>query len=105
MAVAVDVVESLAAKFSALLPYLDERQRRLYLGSEARVLGHGGITAVATAAGVSRQMVALGVQELEAGGGPDGRVRRVGAGRKPMSETDSGLKGGAVVASGARVAG
>jgi len=61
MAVAVDVVESLAAKFSALLPYLDERQRRLYLGLEARVLGHGGITAVATAAGVSRQMVALGV--------------------------------------------
>jgi DDE family transposase len=92
MAVAVDVVESLAAKFSALLPHLDERQRRLYLGSEARVLGHGGITAVAAAAGVSRQMVASGVQELEAGGGPRGGVRRAGAGRKPVSETDPGLK-------------
>jgi len=92
MAVAVDVVESLGAKFSALLPHLDERQRRLYLGSEARVLGHGGIPAVAAAAGVSRQMVASGAQELEAGGGPRGGVRRAGAGRKPVSETDPGLK-------------
>jgi hypothetical protein len=34
----------------------------------------------------------LGVQELEAGGGPDGRVRRAGAGRKPVSVTDLGLR-------------
>ena len=33
----------LAAKFGALLPHLDERQRRLVLGAEARWLGHGGI--------------------------------------------------------------
>ena len=46
MAVAVEVEESLAAKFPVLLPHLDERQRRLYLGSEARWLGHGGIEAV-----------------------------------------------------------
>ena len=60
MAVAVEVEEALAAKFPVLLPHLDERQRRLYLGSEARSLGHGGIEAVARAAGVSRQMVAAG---------------------------------------------
>jgi hypothetical protein len=92
MAVAVDLVESLAAKFAALLPHLDERQRRLYLGSEARVLGHGGISAVAAASEVSRQTVALGIEELEAGGPPLGRVRRVGAGRKPVAATDPGLK-------------
>ena len=39
MAVAVETEESLAAKFPVLLPHLDERQRRLYLGSEARSLG------------------------------------------------------------------
>jgi hypothetical protein len=38
MPLAMELVESLAAKFSALLPHLDERQRRLYLGSEARAL-------------------------------------------------------------------
>src|SRR5687767_2113954 len=92
MAVAVDLVESLAAKFVVLLPHLDERQRRLYLGSEARGLGHGGISAVAAASGVSRQTVALGVEEREAGGPPLGRVRRVGAGRKSVGATDPGLK-------------
>ena len=45
----------LAAKFGALLPHLDERQRRLVLGAEARWLGHGGIELVARASGVSRK--------------------------------------------------
>jgi hypothetical protein len=91
MAVGVEVEQSLAAKFSALLPHLDERTQRLYLGSEARSLGHGGIAAVARAAGVSRQTVAAGVDELESGTAPLGRVRRVGGGRKRATEVDSGL--------------
>ena len=92
MAVAVEIEESLAAKFSALMPHLGERQRRLYLGSEARALGHGGITAVARAAGVSRPAVAAGVAELEGGGEPQTRGRRPGAGRKALAETDPGLR-------------
>ena len=91
MAVAVDVVESLAAKFAVLLPHLDERQQRLYLASEARSLGHGGIAAVARAAGASRQTVTDGVDELDSGEKPPGRVRRPGAGRKPVTEMDPGL--------------
>jgi DDE family transposase/DDE superfamily endonuclease len=90
MAVGVGL-ESLAAKFSVLLPHLDERQKRLYLGSEARSLGYGGITAVARAAGVSRQTVAGGVDELESGAAPLGRVRRAGGGRKRVGEVDAGL--------------
>src|SRR5487761_1550038 len=92
MAVAVETEESLAAKFPVLLPHLDERQCRLYLGSEARSLGHGGIEAVARAAGVSRQMVAAGAAELEAGGEPLGRARRLGGGRKKLADTDPGLR-------------
>ena len=53
MAVPVDAEESLAAKFAALFPHLDQRQRRLVMGAEARVLGHGGIKVVAAAADVS----------------------------------------------------
>jgi hypothetical protein len=34
MPVAVDVEESLAGKFAALFPHLDERQRRLMMGAE-----------------------------------------------------------------------
>jgi hypothetical protein len=92
MAIAVETEESLAAKFPVLLPHLDERQRRLYLGSEARSLGHGGIEAVARAAGVSRQMVAAGAAELEADGDPLGRARRPGGGRKTLAEADPGLR-------------
>jgi transposase len=92
MAVAVEIRESLAAKFGVLLPHLDERQRRLYLASEARSLGHGGVAVVAAAAGVTRQTVSAGVAELEAGGEPLERARRAGAGRKRAQEKDPGLK-------------
>jgi hypothetical protein len=83
--------EMLAAKFGALLPHLDERQRRLYLGAEARALGHGGIRLVAAAAGVREATVSLGAAELESGEEPLGRVRRRGGGRKRLTDTDPGL--------------
>ena len=92
MPVAVEIEESLAAKFAALFPHLDERQRRLTMGAEARVLGHGGVAVVARAAGVSRVTVTGGVRELEAGDEPLGRTRRVGGGRKSVTTTDPGLK-------------
>src|SRR5215471_3965579 len=84
--------EMLAAKFESILPHLDERQRRLLMGAEARVLGHGGILLVARAAGVREATVSLGVDELEAGEEPLGRARRPGGGRKRASEVDPGLR-------------
>jgi hypothetical protein len=50
----------LDVKFAAVLPHLDERQRRLYLAAEADALGHGGITAVARLAEVSESTVTRG---------------------------------------------
>src|SRR5216683_823600 len=91
MSILAEVREALAAKFAVMLPHLDERQRRLYLGSEARALGHGGIAAVARAAGVPDLTVSAGVAELEAGAEPLGRVRRPGGGRKPAEVKDPGL--------------
>jgi hypothetical protein len=81
----------LAAKFGSIFPHLDERQRRLLLGAEARVLGHGGIRLVAAAAGVREATVSLGASELESGAEPLGRARRRGGGRKPLAQTDPGL--------------
>src|SRR6516162_829067 len=83
--------EMLAAKFTAILPHLDERQRRLVLAADARMLGHGGIRQVARAAGIREATVSLGVSELEAGAGPLGRVRRPGGGRKRSADLDPGL--------------
>src|SRR5262252_499110 len=81
----------LAAKFVVIFPHLDERQRRLLMGAEARALGHGGIRLVARAAGVREATVSAGVYELEAGEEPLGRVRRPGGGRKRAADTDPGL--------------
>src|SRR6201991_29062 len=81
----------LAAKFGAIFPHLDERQRRLLMGAEARVLGHGGIRLVGRAAGAREATVSLGVAELESGAEPLGRARREGGGRKRAAEADPGL--------------
>jgi hypothetical protein len=84
--------EMLAAKFGAIFPHLDERQRRLVMGAEARMLGHGGIRVVARAAGVREATVSLGAAEVEAGAEPLGRVRRPGGGRKRLADLDPGLR-------------
>jgi Rhodopirellula transposase DDE domain len=83
--------EMLAAKFEAIFPHLDERQRRLLMGAEARALGHGGIRLVARAGRVREATVSLGVDELDSGAEPLGRVRRAGGGRKRAAEVDPGL--------------
>jgi hypothetical protein len=91
MAVTNEARQMLAVKLAVILPHLDERQRRLLLAAEARSLGHGGIRAVAQAAGVREATVSAGVDELEAGAPPLGRVRRPGGGRKPATRRDPGL--------------
>ena len=82
----------LAAKFGAILPHLDERQRRLLIGAEAQSLGHGGIRAVARAAGVREATVSAGMRELESGEAPLGRVRRPGAGRKRVADLNPAVR-------------
>ncbi len=81
----------LAAKFQAIFPHLDERQRRLLMGAEARALGHGGIRLVALAADAREGTVSLGVSELESGAEPLGRARRAGGGRKRVADLDPEL--------------
>src|ERR1039457_4004663 len=89
---ALDTGEMLAAKFGVIFPHLDERQRRLLMGAEARVLGHGGIRVVARAAGVREATVSLGVGELDGGAEPLGRARKPGGGRKRLADLDPGLR-------------
>ena len=60
MSVVEGLAASLAAKFRAVFPHLDERQRRLVMGAEARAIGHGGIALVARAAGVAVVTVSRG---------------------------------------------
>jgi hypothetical protein len=91
MAATKDTEALLRAKFAALFPHLDERQRRLTAAAEARSLGHGRIRVVARAAGMREGTVSQGVAELECGAEPLGRVRREGGGRKRLADLDPGL--------------
>jgi len=90
MAIPQEASAQLSDRFAALLPHLNERQRRLALGVEARLLGHGGVGIVARVARVSETTVRRGLTELEAGAAslPDGRVRAPGGGRRRAEEHD-----------------
>lgn len=78
-------------RFETLGPYLDERQRRVYATSEALAAGWGGIAAVSRITGVARSTIGRGLDEVASAAAPDGRVRRAGAGRKPLEEADPRL--------------
>jgi len=75
---------------------LNERSRRLWVATEARSLGRGGIAVVMAATGMSSATVDRGLKELaamESGGEvlPRERIREPGAGRKRAEETQAGL--------------
>jgi Rhodopirellula transposase DDE domain len=83
--------DEIASRFARIRPFLDERQRRLWLGAEAAELGRSGVAVVARAAGVDPKTVRRGRDELEAGIVPDGRVRGPGGGRPSVTDLDGGL--------------
>jgi transposase len=91
MDVMAQAAESVARRYAVLRPHLDERQRRLQLGAEARELGRGGIKAVAEVTGVHPDTIARGVREAEGQPEPQRRVRAEGGGRKKLAETDPQL--------------
>jgi hypothetical protein len=57
----------LTAKFRSVWPFLNERTRRLMAASEAKAVGHGGVTLLHRACGLSRKAILKGIRELEAG--------------------------------------
>jgi Rhodopirellula transposase DDE domain len=88
------VVDSAPIKlrFVAVMPFLDERGRRLFAASEARAAGRGGVSAVQRATGIARSTIDRGLRDLRAGVvNLEGRVRRPGGGGKAATETQPGL--------------
>ena len=77
--------------FGEVLPHLNERQRRLMVGSVARRLGRGGKTKAATASGMSRNTVVKAVAELELGVEPSEVLRRPGGGDRRAIDKQPGL--------------
>jgi Rhodopirellula transposase DDE domain len=85
-------IAAIKARFEALEPILDERGRRLFAASEARVAGRGGVAAASQATGLARSTIDRGLADLRSGAVMlSTRVRRRGGGGKPSTETQPGL--------------
>lgn len=92
----ITLVEGLRRKYQALVDVLDERARRQWAAAEARELGWGGISTLARATGLARDTIRTGLRELADRAAhpdelPDPRLRRPGAGRKPLTVLDPQL--------------
>jgi len=91
------LVRRIRLKYRSLSDMMDERMRRQWAASEAADLGWGGVSTVAVATGLARNTIMAGTRELEhrRAHPKDGitiRIRRVGAGRKRLTETDPELQ-------------
>ena len=85
-------LSDLKRKFRPAWPHLDERTRRIMAATEAMSLGYGGVCLVSRACGLSRKAIRKGIRELEGRGKPlVGRIRRPGAGRKSITQSDPRL--------------
>ena len=85
-------LSELKQKFHSVWPLLDERTRRIMAANEALSLGYGGVSMVHRACGLSRKAIVKGIRDIQTGYAPaEGRIRRPGAGRKPITESDPQL--------------
>lgn len=77
--------------FGAINPHLDERQRRLLVGSMSELLPQGSRSAIARSSGMSRNTVIAGAEEIAQGAEVSDEIRSPGAGRKKLIELDPDL--------------
>jgi transposase len=81
--------EKIRERYEAIKGTLTERARRLFVASEARAFGHGGIVAAFRATGMAQSVIGRGLKEIaeieEKGSTLGvGRSRRPGGGRKKL---------------------
>jgi hypothetical protein len=80
----VDAEKSVRQKWRLLKATMDERARRLWAGTEAGALGHGGVAAVARATGMAISTVRKGRDEARKGARPEDVVKvRRSPGKRP----------------------
>lgn len=82
-------------KFQMFAPYLNEKTKRIWAAIESQSMGHGGITSVSKATGLSRTTIYEGLKEIGTENlqimdkSQANRIRKTGGGRKWIKEMDS----------------
>jgi len=79
--------EVIIEKMRVFMPYLNEKQRRLYVASESKALGRGGKILIEKRLGISHNTINQGIEELKSDnqsifGKEKSRQRKEGGGRK-----------------------
>jgi hypothetical protein len=84
-------METLENKLKKILPVLNEKQRRLYLTSEAEAIGRGGKALISRLVNISRPTLNKGEKELNSPGNGSVAVgiRKEGGGRKKITESNT----------------
>lgn len=94
--------DSLEEKYQLLFPHLNERSKRMVCAADAKALGHGGVTQVQQASGLSRVSINKGKKELKKAP-PETtasslnkqeakkRIRKEGGGRHKLTEKQPSL--------------
>ena len=96
MRISTETQDILSGIISKVIPILNEKQKRLFLGIVADELGHGGVAFVNEVSGASRQTISTGAAESKDTAVQEtvdvnqteiaGRIRKPGAGRKPLTD-------------------
>ena len=85
--------EEIKRRYERIASELNERTRRLFAANEAMAIGWGGISVVSRATGLARQVIRAGIKELQEGQrAGEGRIRRIGGGRKSTVSKDPRLR-------------
>ena len=90
-----DAEDQIRTRWRVMFPVLDERQRRLWAAAEAKVFPKSGAAIVARATGLAHRTIRDAIGEFAQAPPPgrpqDVRIRRPGAGRRPVEEQDATL--------------
>lgn len=89
--------DTIRIKYNVLKIEFDERGRRMWAATEAKILGHGGVAVVSKATGMAESTIRIGRKEIQStspSGDKKNKVRRVrqkGGGRKCLETKNSKL--------------
>ena len=83
---------TIVEKYALIEACLDERGRRVWAATESRAIGYGGDALVLDATGLSRPTIRAGRREIESGTVLLERIRRPGAGRPDIEQSQPGIK-------------
>jgi len=88
-------INNIKTRYNLAKNYLNEKTKRLWCATEAKILKHGGIAIVARATNVSRNTIVKGLKELEninSSTEAGTRIRKSGGGRKKIIDKNSSVE-------------